>query len=71
MLRFCDLKAIVDQSRVHGRREGKERRIKEDYVVKRNNSREEEGDEDDEEDGGRARGRVQREHVIVRTGIPI
>jgi hypothetical protein len=49
MLRFCDIEAIVDQSRNHGRREGMERRIKEAYVVKRNNSRGEESDEEDDD----------------------
>jgi hypothetical protein len=61
MLRFCDLEAIADQTRIHGRHKDMERRIKEAYVVKSNNSHEEEGDED----GGRAWGRVQREHMIV------
>jgi hypothetical protein len=70
MLRFCDIEAIVDQSRNHGRREGMERRIKEAYVVKRNNSRGEESDEEDD-DGGRVRGRMPRERLIVCTGIPI
>jgi hypothetical protein len=70
MLRFCDIKAIVDWSRNHGRREGMERRIKEAYVVKRNNRRGEDSDEEDE-GGGRVRGRMPSERLIVCTGIPI
>jgi hypothetical protein len=70
MLRFCDIEAIVDRSRNHGRQEGMERRIKEAYVVKRNNSRGEESDKEDG-DGGSVRGRMPCECMIVCTGIPI
>jgi hypothetical protein len=61
---------MVDRSGNHGRREGMERRLKEAYVMKRNNSTWKESDEDDE-DGGRAWGRMPREHVIVFTGVLI